>query len=61
LILEEVHTQRVVIDASKSYYTIEVEMQDWVNENVYTVGGRVGVKQIAFIVSPSFYLQMSLE
>ncbi len=59
--LEEVQPQKIIIDASDSHYTIGVDTQAWVNENVYPVGDRVGVQQIAFIVSPAFYTQLSLE
>jgi hypothetical protein len=62
--LEWVHitkAEKVMIEASKSTYSVPVETQEWINYNIYLPAIQAGVKRLAYVVSEDFFTQLSLE
>jgi hypothetical protein len=53
--------ENVLIEASKSTYSVPVETQEWINENIYLPAIQAGVKRLAYVVSDDFFTQLSLE
>jgi hypothetical protein len=53
--------ENVLIEASKSTYSVPVETQEWINENIYLPAIQMGVKRLAYVVSKDFFTQLSLE
>ncbi|MCU0446748.1 MAG: hypothetical protein MUE85_17715 [Microscillaceae bacterium] len=52
---------KVIIDARKSTYSIPIETQKWINENIYIPAVAAGVRRLAYIISEDFFTQLSLE
>jgi hypothetical protein len=52
---------RYLVDNHDNEFVINVELQDWVNENVFPHTMHKGVKKFALVVTDELFAQTSLE
>jgi len=59
--VEALQPRLVVANTKHSSFTIRVEMQKWVAENVIAPAARLGMKKLALVVSSDLIIQLSVE
>jgi len=60
-LIKEHNLTAFFIDTRKFYYTISLEIQGWVGENILSKLPELGVKRLAFLMSEEFIAQLSIE
>ncbi len=50
-----------LVDQRDFKFPISTELQDWVNKTLVIPAAKLGIKKIAFIESPDFFTQISIE
>jgi hypothetical protein len=52
---------RVIVDTSNMYFTLNIELQDWVNQTVLTPLSSLGGQKLAFVISQDFFAQLATK
>ena len=55
------HIEKQLVDERKMKFTIEPDLQIWVNQNLIGPAVQAGLKKVAFVVSPDIFAQISVE
>lgn len=59
--LKECNPSLVIANTKHSKFTVHIEMQDWLIQNVILKAAAYGMKKLALIVSEDFITQISVE
>jgi hypothetical protein len=57
----EFSANQILIDSSQFFFSIAPEMQEWINKYVHSKIAEVGIAQVAHVVSPDIFAQLSIE
>ena len=52
---------RGLVDTSDMYFTFGPEMQDWINQTIFTQFLKMGINKVAFVISKDFFAQLSTQ
>jgi hypothetical protein len=50
---------RMLVDTSDMYFTFGLEMQDWINQTIFTQFLNMGINKVAIVISKDFFAQLS--
>ena len=53
--------QLQLVDMTKNHYVVSNELQKWLNINVLAPALKAGLKNVAFVVSPTLFAKLSHE
>ncbi|MFY9261774.1 MAG: STAS/SEC14 domain-containing protein [Gallionella sp.] len=52
-------SMRMLVDTSDMYFTFGLEMQDWINQTIFTQFLNMGINKVAIVISKDFFAQLS--
>ena len=57
----KVHPKKVIADNKTMFFPISPELQEWTNETIFPPSLEMGLNKAAFVMSPEFVAQLSIE
>jgi hypothetical protein len=52
---------RMLVDTSDMYFTFGLEMQNWIDQTIFTQFLSMGINKVAFVISKDFFAQLSTK
>ncbi|MDD2775186.1 MAG: STAS/SEC14 domain-containing protein [Gallionella sp.] len=52
---------RMLVDTSDMYFTFGLEMQNWIDQTIFTQFINMGINKVAFVISKDFFAQLSTK
>lgn len=60
-LIEELHPKISIADTTSFFFTISIELQEWVDQEIVPRAIKAGLKKMAFLMSKEFIAQFSME
>ncbi len=60
-VVRKQRAMRMLVDTSEMYFTFGLEMQDWINQTIFTQFLNMGINKVAIVISKDFFAQLSTK